>query len=1640
MKSAGAGRRQLLVRSAQGIGALVAITGVLAALLHVDRIATAALNAAAERLNPYPATRLTVDRAELSWPGRLRLLSVSLAPDGSGRASGPSLSADSLDVAVRLAPLLLGRLEFVEASLVGARVAVTQHADSTWDLTGPFAGGAGGDPGNPLNVKSGPIRVDRARIEVTFAPDGVDAEVERLEVQELSLVVPALEVRGPVRSARVDSLYARFIPPVGGLDPVEVRGAAELGGDRLIVPGLVLTSGVSNVTVQGTLLLPGDSRPGAEEIEFRVVAEPLALRDISGFVRTVDPSVRVDLGATLRGSASQGDLSLRATLSNGGTIDVQGVVAPLFAVADSSTVEPPVHAYQVEGVIEALQLETLLGPQGPVRGTIDARATATLEGRDPARLTGEVAASFAGLRIGAEAIGPTSISGSVDDGAADIRVEGSVLGIGELSLSITGRPLGAEPSLTLLADFRQEATGGDGSLEALGLRGLALHLQTQVAGRLALAAVTTAQLRAVGGTYRDMDLTGGNVAATWEGTSGVFRVDQHVGDARFTASGTLVDTWSGLDSMRLNATLRVTRLAAAGFLLDSAVIRSRLSSGSLEADVEAWLPRFQGEGEPSRAAGHLAGSLRGRPFGTEPYVSIDDLRFEGLDLSVAAGVPTTLAGNLRGRLDGFDLRLAALQAQLTLDASTIDAVVVDSGVASFTLSAGRLGVAGDLSSSAGELSIRGHVLPFGEQLESVVDELRARRIDLSALSAVSAPTTDLNFDARLSATGRTWPDLRAQGTLALHASSVREGMITSGSLAFSATQGTATASGEILSAGGRVALTANADGPERPTTAAARVDLDLTDLAAFLALDVEVATTGVARLHWTVGEGLDFGAELGGRVAEATVDTLAVTGSLAGSVLQLDSLRLASDFARGDGSGSLALGAGAVVPAGAALTARFELFRESPSISLPLLGPTSVESGSGRIVLGGPVGARTLTAELDLGAWRAQRTSGQGASVRGAYGPEGVAFTLVAPTVGARDTLEVGVLARHRVDTGEGVLQQLDISTSTVVWSLAAPVAYSLGDEVTIHDLDLASARGRVRANGTFSRTADHDLTVTLEAADLSWVGRPLGRDDLMLMADGQLRLSGNLSRPLADGSLRMEIGLREAPPGVIDLHFALADQVTTLEVTAAGPVGNALVLTGTIPLPAASDTSLAREADAPVDLTLTADSFDLSWLRALLHSSLVAELEGAVTGALTLGGSLEAPVLEGDVALAGGVIRIPSATLRYEDLRLAASVEEGELRVDRLHAASGSGTMEADGRAELVGFRPGALALSARFDRFAAWSTASLTGVVTGEVTLGGTAQEPIVEGSVSLEGSTVNLDDMSTEGQGEVVQLTEEDYRMLEDYFGYSVDRGEDAQGDDPLERFGMRLSVGFDRDVWVTRFPAPRVSLECRGDLEVTKDPGGPLSIVGTVEVLPERSYFRQFGRRFAVDQGTLTLDGDPSLYNVSASARWEVPSRSDPDEAEVTVTLGVSGTAERLDLTLGSDPEMDESQIVSYLATGRAEGVTAEGGDGSGLGTAMAVGAVAGALEGFAADRVSLDVVEIANDPVRGTTLVAGRYVSPDLYLGFRQPVTFGETSDRERSSDQHSEVELEYRWYRWLTMNLQGSASELRLFFWSRHAY
>jgi len=155
----------------------------------------------------------------------------------------------------------------------------------------------------------------------------------------------------------------------------------------------------------------------------------------------------------------------------------------------------------------------------------------------------------------------------------------------------------------------------------------------------------------------------------------------------------------------------------------------------------------------------------------------------------------------------------------------------------------------------------------------------------------------------------------------------------------------------------------------------------------------------------------------------------------------------------------------------------------------------------------------------------------------------------------------------------------------------------------------------------------------------------------------------------------------------------------------------------------------------------------------------------------------------------------------------------------------------------------------------------------------------------------------------------------------------------------------------------------------------------------------------------------------------------------------VNLDVDGTVDKLRLVLSSEPAMSEVEIIDFIATGRTRNQPSSSSSDANLAKDIGMSQVTGLAEERAQEAIGLDVLQVRFDALQGATLVAGRYVDPQLYVGFRQPLQYKDTGSTSNSDvTNQTSVELEYAIHKWLVLNLQGETSKVRSFIRVRHAY
>jgi translocation and assembly module TamB len=352
----------------------------------------------------------------------------------------------------------------------------------------------------------------------------------------------------------------------------------------------------------------------------------------------------------------------------------------------------------------------------------------------------------------------------------------------------------------------------------------------------------------------------------------------------------------------------------------------------------------------------------------------------------------------------------------------------------------------------------------------------------------------------------------------------------------------------------------------------------------------------------------------------------------------------------------------------------------------------------------------------------------------------------------------------------------------------------------------------------------------------------------------------------------------------------------------------------------------------------------------------------GLLTANATIGGTLALPELNGRIELANGEFDSYRVNLALRELGVVADLANTGLRFSG-RARAGEGQLEADGELTWSGNESrgqlhvrGQNLLVADLPEYRVVASPDLRFLVDG------TRMD--VAGDVKIPSARV-----------QPAQLTG------------AVKISDDARyvGEHPAERAGRfvvhsEVRVDMGDDVLVDAF-----GLQGRivGGVGTTTHTGEVS--VGRGELSVEEGRYEALGQKLGINRGRLLFDNSPlDDPGIDIEARRRI------ETAEVG--LNVRGTLQEPRLTFFSDPSMPQSQIVSFLLTGKTmDSVT--GSDASSINSARDSLAMQGG--GFLASqlgrRIGLEEVGVESTinsaGEANTALVLGKFLSPRLFVSY-----------------------------------------------------
>jgi len=822
------------------------------------------------------------------------------------------------------------------------------------------------------------------------------------------------------------------------------------------------------------------------------------------------------------------------------------------------------------------------------------------------------------------------------------------------------------------------------------------------------------------------------------------------------------------------------------------------------------------------------------------------------------------------------------------------------------------------------------------------------------------------------------------------------------------------------------------------------------------------------------------------------VDSLRIVLGIARGRLAVDTLELRSNVATVHATGQLALVDSPDGIAGApAPVLRGEIVVLDAAPLAPLLAADTLSLGKGSldVVLAGAAHERSLTvhAELDALTWdwvSAERLRGEARATLdsrwrptgGSAGATAMRMRAVGATIpsarlrveGSRGEFEFGGLATAEPSDTlriEGSLatdssswnmavRRFEFRAESTWWRLARTTRIRSGEgRLEVEPFEVASRRGRIGGGGVLARHGAESFRLELERFGIELLSpwRDLG--SLGGALSGRFEVTGAVENPRARGSLSVDLESGGRPAGFLGADVGWEDGRIDVSSRFVAPNGDSLAVRGHTPLRtthAAGDTAGPHRLGAreESELRVTADDFRIRELAPLLGVAGITPLDGILTADIRLAGRGMALEGVGRVDLRGARLELPQLGVRYEDVDLGGSWRGDRYVIERLRARTPSGWLAVTGSVRMAGPTRIEPDLVVRAERATFVDTRELRAVGTGELRLAGRLSAPILTGRMRFEGGRyqVRPDAFLAAGGRADVQLTLADLEDMDQAFAYAT-----TTAPDPLLAFydasDLDLVLELGRGNLVRRPTAPRLSLEVTGEVRVRKRPHREPDLFGHVEPVPGRGFVEQFGRSFEFVGGQVLLDGPKTALAFRIRTEY---GRSGGGflaggGSGVVVHLDLEGGLEEVQLILSSEPPLSETEIVSYIATGRTpttrgSGSPSLGSDVAQFGRDIGLSTVTGALEDVAQRSVGLDVLKVHYDPLQGAALVAGRYVAPQLYIGFSQPLQSADVANDRPGEPNRTRVELEYQAFRWLLLNVQGEASRVRSFVRFSHEY
>lgn len=390
-----------------------------------------------------------------------------------------------------------------------------------------------------------------------------------------------------------------------------------------------------------------------------------------------------------------------------------------------------------------------------------------------------------------------------------------------------------------------------------------------------------------------------------------------------------------------------------------------------------------------------------------------------------------------------------------------------------------------------------------------------------------------------------------------------------------------------------------------------------------------------------------------------------------------------------------------------------------------------------------------------------------------------------------------------------------------------------------------------------------------------------------------------------------------------------------------------------------------APAGDQPLAARLDAEITDLGFLQAF--SEEVDDTAGHLQAHLRVAGTVGHPRLGGSARLEDGRATVPSLGIELTKMNLAATGEGDHPTLSiQGSVSSGDGTLELHGQAPPAPAPGRPIRVAIQGERFEAMNTPEVHLLASPDLEMTYDGQRLGLTGEVRVPKASV---DVAKPPPG-VVTASDDVV-----YVG-GGDQASPTPGATSLP-LAMRVRAVLGDDV---KIDVLGLKAKPTGSLLLMEAPDRPTTAIGEIDLAG--GTFKAYGQDLTIERGRLAFNGPVDNPRVDLRAYRKA---SDG----VTAGLEAKGPLEKPEITLWSDPAMDQSDQLAYILLGHPLG-RASSSEGSLVARAATTMGLKGGnlLARRLGARFGLEEARIeTSGGLDQASLVLGKYLSPRLYVAY-----------------------------------------------------